>query len=120
MAAASRPSTSTLRRWYGQRYLSIGFTFDHGVVSLEPGTTAAMAPPAQDWFERPFGKVGINQLALDLRAAAPPPVRRWLAAPIRTRGLPDRGPDSYMSGASLAQWFDVIVHRQEVAPVSAP
>jgi hypothetical protein len=44
-------------------------------------------------------------------------VRRWLEAPIRTRGLPDRGPDSTMSGGTLAQWFDVIVHRQEVTPV---
>jgi erythromycin esterase len=51
-----------------------------------------------------------------LRTAAPPPVRRWLAAPIRTRGLADRGPGSYMAGGSLRQWFDMIVHRQELTP----
>lgn len=108
---------SYLRRWYGQRYLSIGFTFDHGTVSLGPGETVALPQPAPGWFERPFGKIGVEQFALDLRTPAPPPVRRWLEAPIRTRGLPDRGPDSYMAGGTLAQWFDVIVHRQEVTPV---
>ena len=43
-------------------------------------------------------------------------LRRWLEAPIRTRGLPDRGLNSSMSGGTLAQWFDVIVHRQELTP----
>lgn len=70
----------------------------------------------RDWFERPFGKVGLDQFALDLRTPAPPPVRDWLQAPIKTRGLADRGPDSYMAGGTLAQWFDVIVHRQELTP----
>jgi hypothetical protein len=35
-----------------------------------------------------------------------------------TRGLPDGGPNSSMSGGTLAQWFDVIVHRQELTPHS--
>jgi erythromycin esterase-like protein len=108
---------SYLRRWYGQRFLSIGFTFDHGTVSLGDGETAAMPQPAPDWLERPLGEVGAEQLAVDLRAPAPPPVRGWLEAPLKTRGLPDGGPDSHMAGGSLAQWFDVIVHRQELTPV---
>lgn len=73
-------------------------------------------PPDPDWFERPFGKVGLDQFALDLRTSAAPPVRSWLQAAIKTCGLADRGPDSYMAGGSLAQWFDVIVHRQELTP----
>ena len=107
---------SYLRRWYGPRYRSIGFTFDHGTVSLGPGATVTLPPPAPGWFERPFGRVGLDQFAVDLHTPAPAPVRRWLEAPIRTRGLPDGGPDSYMAGGSLAQWFDVIVHRQELTP----
>jgi erythromycin esterase len=108
---------SYLRRWFGQRYVSIGFTFDHGTVSLGPDGTAVMPEPAEDWFEHPLAKVRRDQFALDLRAPAPPPVRRWLEAPIKTRGLADGGPDGYMAGGSLAQWFDVVVHRQVVTPV---
>jgi erythromycin esterase-like protein len=109
---------SYLRRWYGPRYRSIGFTFDHGTVSLGPGETVTLPPPAPGWFERPFGRVGLDQFAVDLHTPAPAPVRRWLEAPIKTRGLPDRGPDSYMAGGSLAQWFDVVVHRQELTPTA--
>jgi len=108
---------SYLRRWYGQRYRSIGFTFDHGTVGLGPEGTLALPPPAPDWFERPLGKVPLGQFAVDLRMPAPPPVRGWLRGPIKTRGFADSGPGSYMTGGSLAQWFDVIIHRQELTPV---
>ena len=109
---------SYLRRWYGHRYRSIGFTFDHGTVRLGPGAaeTASLAPPRPGWFEQPFGAVGLDQFALDLRRRAPSPVRRWLGSPITTRGLPDGGPSAHMAGGTLSQWFDVIVHRQEISP----
>jgi erythromycin esterase len=108
---------SYLRGWFGPRYLSIGFTFDHGTVSLGGGETAAMLQPAQGWFEQPLGGTGIEQFALDLRSPAPPPVQNWLTSLISTRGLPNFGPDSFIDGGTLTQWFDVIVHPQEVTPV---
>jgi erythromycin esterase-like protein len=107
---------SYLRRWYGDRYLSVGFTFDHGTVSLGAGQTVALPPPSSTWFEAPLGAVAGDRFALDLRTVAPRPVRRWLHGPIETRGLSDHGPESLMTGGSLAQWFDVIVHRQTVTP----
>jgi erythromycin esterase len=107
---------SHLRRWYGPRYRSIGFTFDHGTVSLGGGHTAVMPRPEPGWFEYPFGSIRTTHFILDLRAPAPPPVRGWLDAPIRTRGLAHTGPGSYMSGGTPRQWFDVLVHRQEVTP----
>ena len=61
---------SYLRRWYGSRYLSVGFTFDHGRVSLGPDGTADMPPPNPDWFEQPFGPVGIDQFASICTAAS--------------------------------------------------
>ena len=82
------------------------------------GQTADLPPPAPDWFERPFGAVGLDQFALDLRAPAPPPVRRWLQAPITTRGSPIAARTRSWTGGTLAQWFDVIVHRQRVTPTS--
>lgn len=104
---------SYLRDWYGGRYRSIGFTFDHGTVSTAPGETTPLPPSAPEWFERPFGTVNAVQFTLDLRRPAPSPVRRWLHAPAMTRGP---GIGSVMDGDSLAHWFDVIVHRQQVTP----
>jgi erythromycin esterase len=109
---------SYLRRWYGERYRSIGFTFGRGAVSLGAGQAATMPDPEQDWFERPLHDAGADQLVLDLRTPAPPAVRRWLDAPMRSRGLPDRGPDSFMDGGTPAQWFDVVVHRRDVTPTA--
>ena len=108
---------SYLRGWYGRSYVSIGFTFDSGRVSLEPGVDAVMQPAKPEWFERHLGDVDLAQFAIDLRAAhAPVPVRNWENAPVKTRGLPQGGPDAFMDGGTLAQWFDVIVHRQQVMP----
>jgi erythromycin esterase len=111
---------SYLRRWYGTNYRSIGFTFDHGTVPGDEGAVDA-PPPLEGWFERPFGLVSrYDQMFVDLRVDAPAPVREWLRGPARTRGLVDRTPeipyDSTMSGGTLEQWFDAIVHRQEVIP----
>ena len=111
---------SYLRRWFGDGYLSIGFTFDHGAVYLGDGQTADQPKPKPGWFEKPFGGVKADQFTLDLRRCAPPPVRDWLQGPVTTRGLPHAGADSYIDGGSLAQWFDVIVHRQTVSPAHAP
>ena len=80
------------------------------------GQTAAQPKPKRDWFEQPFGAVKADQFALDLRRSAPRSVRKWLEGPVKTRGLPHAGPDSYIDGGSVAQWFDVIVHRQTVSP----
>jgi erythromycin esterase len=111
---------SHLRRWYGNRYLSIGFTFDRGAVYLGDGQTADQPKPKRGWFEEPFGDVRANQFTLDLRRPAPRTVRNWLHGPATTRGLPHAGPASSIDGGSLAQWFDVIVHRQSVSPARAP
>jgi erythromycin esterase-like protein len=107
---------SYLRQWFGQAYVSIGFTFDHGVVSVGEGATAEMAAPAEDWLEHPLGQVAQAQFAVDLRRPAPANVRSWLVGPIVTRGLSDRGPESFMDGGTPIEWFDLIVHRQELTP----
>ncbi len=95
-----------LREWYGHRYVSIGFTFDHG-----PGRPR----PADNWFERPLGGVDERQFLVDLRGPAPRVVRKWLHRPMVTRGLPGAGPDATMSSpSSPSDWFDVVVHRQRI------
>jgi erythromycin esterase-like protein len=44
---------SYLRRLYGEQYLSIGFTFDHGAVNIGEGATADMPPAPKNWYEHP-------------------------------------------------------------------
>jgi erythromycin esterase len=108
---------SYLRRWYGDRYLSIWFTFDHGSVGFLPADIVTMPAPAPTWFEHPLGGIRLHQFALDLRPPAPVPVRRWLNASITTRGLPQAGPTSHITGGTAAQWFDMIIHVQVVTPL---
>ena len=108
---------SYLRRWYGRRYLSIGFTFDHGTVAAGPGQTVDAAPPSPDWFEAPLGDVPETTFNLDLRRRhVPAPVREWLHEPVTTRG--PSGPGSIVDGGTLAQWFDILVHTQTVHPAT--
>jgi erythromycin esterase len=110
---------SHLRATFGDGYRSIGFTFDHGAVTLGPAQTVVLPPPRPEWFERPLGTVAAEQLVVDLRGRARSgAVRRWLHGPIATRGLPDAGPDAAMLGGSLGEWFDVVVHRQVVTPAT--
>ncbi|GAA5142411.1 erythromycin esterase family protein [Pseudonocardia adelaidensis] len=112
-----RSAGSHLRERYGQRYLSVGFTFDHGSVSGD-AQPVALPAPADGWFERPFARAGMPTFVLDLRTTAPPPVRDWLDAPVTTRG--PMGPGSYTDGGSASQWFDVVVHDQQVTPAARP
>ncbi|GIF00515.1 erythromycin esterase family protein [Paractinoplanes rishiriensis] len=108
---------SFIRDWYGTGYRSLGFTVDRGAVVAD-GQVVTMPPAAPDWLEAPMAEVRADQFTLDLRAGAPPLVRRWLTGPTRTRGLPAAGAESYLAGGSPGQWFDVLVHRQVVTPVT--
>lgn len=117
---------SYLRRWYGDRYRSIGFTFDSGTVNALPGgppytpRPVQVPRPAPGFADRTLGDAGLPQYALDLRSAAPPAVRSWRQAPAKARVIAGYDPTMpeayYMAGGSLAQWFDVIIHRQTVTP----
>ncbi|XRQ08063.1 hypothetical protein ACN3XK_68095, partial [Actinomadura welshii] len=80
-----------------------------------------MPPPREEWVEHPFGQATrFDQLLMDLRAAAPAPVRAWLRSPITTRGIAAETPelpyDSHATGGTARQWFDLVVHRQAVTP----
>ncbi|TWF75780.1 erythromycin esterase [Pseudonocardia hierapolitana] len=112
-----RSAGSYLADRWGGRYLSIGFLVDGGRASVGGGQTSDLGEPAEDWFERPLGRAGLDRCLLDLRAPAPQSVRDWLAAPIRTRG--PSGPGSYVDGGTASQWFDVIVHEQRAAPAGS-
>lgn len=109
---------SHLRERFGPRYVSVGFTFDHGSVGVGDGQTAELPVPAAGWFEQPLGASGYDRFVLDLRAPAPPAVAGWLDAPITTRG--PSGPGSVADGGTARQWFDVLVHSRRVTPAATP
>jgi erythromycin esterase-like protein len=108
-----------LGRWYDDSYVSVGFTFDHGTVGLRPGKTFKLTAPKPHWFERRLGRQHTAHFVLDVDRPAPPPVRSWLHGPLTTRGLPQAGPTSTISGGSVTQWFDAVVHTQRVQPLDA-
>ena len=107
---------SFMDTWYGDEYLSIGFTLGSG--SYYEGEVRPLPPAADAWFEEAFAGLPLEQFALDLGASAPRPVRRWLSAPARTRGLPEYGLASHMEGGTVAQWYDVLVYRHTVSPAA--
>jgi erythromycin esterase len=106
---------SYLRRWYAHQYRSVGFSFDQGTISGGPGQPIAAPAPQSGWYERPLGAVPSAQFMLNLHTPAPGPVRHWLQSPVTTRA-PDAEPGGYVSGSSLADWFDVLVHCQRLSP----
>lgn len=109
---------SYLADWYGRDYVTVGFTLDRGTYSPAAGQIVDLPPAAEGWFEEPLGDVRSAQFLLTLDGAAPRPVRQWLDRPIVTRGLPEYGYDSTMTGGTLREWYDVLVHRQVVTPAS--
>ena len=107
---------SFMHGWYGDDYVSIGFTFGSG--SYYEGEVRALPPAADDWFEEAFARVPLEEFSLDLGVRSPQPVRRWLATPARTRGLPEYGLSSHMEGGNVGRWFDALVHRRVVGPAA--
>ena len=106
---------SFLRGWYGPRYRSIGFTYDHGELSLGPGQTVPMGPPAADCFEHPFGATGPDRFVLDLRAPGNAAGAGLADRPTRSRGLPDRDrrPSSTAAAGAVVRRA---VHTRVVTP----
>jgi erythromycin esterase len=115
-APVVRRAGSYLRERYGAGYLSVGFTFDHGAAPYP------IPAPSASLVDAVLGQIGLAGYLLDLHAAAPGPVRAWLDAPAKARLIgprydPEDDAAFHMAGGSLAEWFDVIVHWQEVTPV---
>lgn len=107
---------SHLKNWYGRDYVSIGISFDHGTYRTGTGETIDVPAAAADWFEYPLADVDSPHFVLRLDRRAPAAVRDWLDAPLTTRGLIEYGHESVVSGGTLGQWFDVVVHVQTISP----
>ncbi|MEU5954309.1 erythromycin esterase family protein [Streptomyces sp. NPDC047525] len=99
-----------LREHFGSGYASVGLTFHHGIDH---------PVPPREFAEALLGAADLPAYSLDLRARRPAAVDAWLGAPAMTRVV---GPfydaredaDHHLSGGSLAEWFDAVVHVREV------
>lgn len=111
-----RNAGSHLHEHFGDRYVPVGFTFDHGSVPFD------VPPPSPRFAEASFSRVGVDQFLLDLRAPSQPDaVRAWLNGRATTRLIGphydvDHDADYHLSGSSLAGWFDAVIHVQQVTP----
>jgi erythromycin esterase len=123
------PTGQRLRDVYGERYVSIGLTFDSGTVNsgwalppFRPRPMPAGDLPA-DFAERALADVPGEHFLVALPAGgAPPAVTGWLRQDAKTRVIgsvcaPDEPAGGfYLTGGSLADWFDAILHTHHITP----
>jgi erythromycin esterase len=123
------PTGHWLREAYGDRYVSLGLTFDSGTVHsgwafppFRPQPVPAGDLPA-DFAEHPLSGAPAEHALLVLpRDAAPPAVAEWLQRPAKTRVIgsiysPDEPANGfYLAGGALTEWFDAIVHTHRLSP----
>jgi erythromycin esterase len=117
-----RNAGSRLREHFGSRYVSVALTFHHGVVDPGPSPCDVPAPPRGS-ADAVLGATDLDVYWVDLHGMQPDPVRAWLDSPARLRLIgpryaPAEDSTNFMSGGSLAEWFDLIVHTRDVTPVS--
>ncbi|HEY0454024.1 erythromycin esterase family protein [Actinophytocola sp.] len=126
-----RPTGDHLREWFGDGYFSLGVTFESGDVNsgwgLPPFASRAMPVPKQapEFVERHFANNGTPRYLLSLRHNVPEAVREWLATPLEKARVigsicdPGQDPDGYwMTGGSLAGWYDALIHVKELTPTT--
>jgi erythromycin esterase len=124
------PTGEHLRRTYGDRYVSIGLSFDSGTVNsgwalppFQPRPIPAGEVP-DEFAERALAGLPAEHVLVPLPAdgGTPPAVAEWLRRPAKTRVIgsvcaPDEPAEGYyFTGGSLADWYDAIVHSRRVTP----
>jgi erythromycin esterase len=118
----SRNAGSYLREQLGTEYVSTGLTFHHGSVDLDGKPALVPAPPA-DFTDAVLGSAGLERYLLDLRAGGSDSGRTVADAPAKLRLIGPRynpGVPASMSGGSLSEFFDIVLHTREVTPATQP
>lgn len=116
--AVFTPVGAYLDDWYRDDYVRIGYTASSG-AALSYGRVVDLPPAPAGWFEAPLADVDRTRFMLRLdRRHLPGPVRGWLTAPMVTRGYPELGTASTMTGGTPAEWYDVLVHTRTVTAMT--
>lgn len=103
--------------------MSVSLTFHHGYLTSFHGSEPQLIPdPSPEFIEAVRGRASIDTYLLNLHADRSDPVQAWLDAPAKTRVVhptydPEDDPAYHMSGGSLADWFDMIIHTRVITPI---
>ncbi|MFI6587598.1 erythromycin esterase family protein [Embleya sp. NPDC050493] len=113
----TQPNTgSLLRKHLSEGYQSIGFTFSTGRIHSEiPVPDAAFTESVLGRVETPAFIIDPTQARGDCGFFTSP-------AKIRSVGPlyePTRDPEFSMTGGSLRDWFDILMHTQTISPTQA-
>jgi erythromycin esterase len=121
------PTGAHLHKEFGGRYFSLGLTFTSGEVTsgwgLPPFTRRTVPAPRlpEEFVETPLSRVDIERFLLPLRGAP----GSWVDEQAKARVIgsvcdPGQPAEEYwMTGGSLAEWFDAVIHNQVVTPTTA-
>lgn len=118
--ATHRNAGSHLKDHFGKAYLSLCLTFNRG--SVDPGPGPLEVPPSADGFtEALLHQAGPGPYLLDISVDPTGPARPWLEAPAKLRLVgpwydPANDTAFHMTGGSLADWFDALIHIDQVTP----
>ncbi|MQA15573.1 MAG: erythromycin esterase family protein [Pseudonocardiaceae bacterium] len=118
----SRNAGSYLREQLGTKYVSAGLTFHHGSVDLDGKPAPAPAPPV-DITDATLAGTRLEHYLLDLRAGGSDAARTVTDSPAKLRLIGPRydpTEPASMSGGSLSEFFDVVLHTREVTPATQP
>ncbi|MCH5583522.1 erythromycin esterase family protein [Shimazuella sp. AN120528] len=104
---------SHLRKFFGSDYSSICLTFHHGSGS------DTISPPSSEFAEAVLSKAAMDIFLLDLQMEKPESVQLWFKTPTKVRAIgpyydPKKDP-THLNGF-LSDWFDIIIHIQEITP----
>lgn len=116
----SRNAGSYLREHLGADYVSVGLTFHHGSLDLG-GPPQAVPAPTAGRADSVLGGAGLDTYLLELHHGLQDSLRAWLDAPATLRLIgpgydPRDDANQHMSGGSLADWYDVVIHCRLVTP----
>jgi erythromycin esterase len=122
-ALSGRSTGSRLRELLAGSYVSIGLTMGQGhVPQLVPPAAPGLSEALLDTLS-PHEAYAIPLKALSLTSGqtTPPPALRSAPAALRVVGpgyTAESDPGCVMTGGSLADWFDIVIHTRRVTPTT--